>query len=130
MKLKRRGAQLLIGASLALSATAFGTGPAHAAHGAPPPVPHLRATPGTALRTDVIIWPGDPFGPYAPTPPRTDPSDDGPDAPGDNATWPPMGRSWPPGGGSASGSTSQTPIVMPSGQSAPPKAAAPSPRNR
>jgi hypothetical protein len=129
MKLKRRGAQLLIGASLALSATALGTGPAHAAHGAPPPVPHLRATQGSALRTDVIIWPGDPFGPYAPTPPRTDPSDDGPDAPGDNATWPPMGSSWPPGG-SASGSTSQAPIVMPSGQSAPPKAAAPSPRNR
>jgi hypothetical protein len=124
MKLKSVSARLLVGFGLALGQIAFGAGTAYAAHGAPSAELHRSAASSArAPRSDEYYWPGGPFGPYTPTPQRTDPSYEG----SGEATWPPTGAAWPPGGAGTSAPGSQRPIVMPSSQPAPPTT---SPHNR
>lgn len=119
-KLKTIGVRLLVAVSFAVSATVFGLGAAHARYDAArPQLPRPAPVTARTVQTDVIIWPGGPFDPYQPTPPRGVAPVQG--APGDNATWPPMDVAWPPDGDSGSNPAPQAPIVMPSTQPAQPR---------
>ena len=112
--LKSIGAQLVITSVLGALATAFGAGAANAAHGAVPPAPAHRNAPaaGSAHWSRVGPWRGDEFLPYIVAPTPTDSIVEQP-ASSDDATWPPTGPSWPPGGGGGGFRGSGTPIVMP-----------------
>jgi hypothetical protein len=123
--LKSLGAQLLITAVLGATAIAFGSGVANAAHGAVAPAPargHTSAA-GSAHWRRVGPWPGYGFAPYIVAPAPTDSAGEQ-DASGDDATWPPTGVSWPPGGNSGASPGSGRPIVMPHSASTTPPVSA------
>ena len=110
--LKSLAAQLVVTGALGALAIGFGAGAANAARGPVAPAPPHPSAPVASSPhwSGDGPWRGDEFLPYIVAPAPTIVNQP---ASSDDATWPPTGPSWPPGGFSAGSRGSGKPIVMP-----------------